>query len=244
MSTTGRSERVAGGTPSITLSKYVKGVFISRFDLSFGPTPIARYPADFIGEGQANQLAMQSMVQLNTSKGKTVDIVLTMDDLEAIGFGILGSLSSLGYYSLIVFFSIRAPKQVSDMIDDVLGFLGGFNTKLVDHGNPDDSFAREIFEEICRQLDLGERRRSPQNRMLLEQDRLIMRIVGAMKPVAEMDLRTIESLDIPLAHSLKVLLERLNLVATSLNLPYSLVSLRDMLFEIQRRTRLEKSGAE
>jgi hypothetical protein len=233
---------LAGSASSITPSRYVKGVFISRFDLSFGPTPVARFPPDFIGEGQANQLAMQSMVQLNTSKGKTVDIVLTMDDLEAIGFGILGSLPSLGYYSLIVFFSIRAPRQVSDKINDVLGFLAGFNNRLVNRSDPDDSFAKEIFEETCSQLDLSYAHQpTPENSLILEQDKLIMRIVGAMKPVAEMDLGTIEALDIPLAHNLKVLLERLDLVATSLNMPYSLVSLRDLLFEIQRRERLEKS---
>jgi hypothetical protein len=227
----------------IVPSRYVKGVFASRFDLSFGPTPIARYPLDFLNEVQANQLAMQSMVQLNTSKGRTVDIILTMDDLEAIGFGILGTLRTLGYYSLIVFLDIRAPKQVSDRIDDLMGFLTGFNTKLSNRNNPDDTFAKEIFEETCSQLDLLEPHQpSPRNNQILEQDRLIMRIVNAMKPVAEMDLKTIEALDIPLAHNLKVLLERLSVVATSHNLPYSLVSLRDLLFEIQKREQPEETS--
>jgi hypothetical protein len=188
---------------------------------------------------------MQSMVQLNTSKGKTVDIVLTMDDLEAIGFGILGSLPSLGFYSMIVFFGIRAPKQVSDGIDKILSFLASFRTKLENSGIPDDSFAKEIFEEICTQLNLAdEHQRAGEGGLIMEQDELIMRIVDAMKPVAETDLKTIESLDIPLAHSLKVLLERLNVVATSHNLPLSSVSLRDLLFEIQRKEQLEKSGLE
>jgi hypothetical protein len=237
------SRELAGKPSSIVPSRYVKGVFISRFDLSFGPTPIARYPADFIGQAQANQLAMQSMVQLNSSKGETVDIVLTMDELEAIGFGILGSLPSLGFYSVIVFFSIRAPKQVSDRIDKVLGLLAGFKAKLANSGIPDDSFAKEIFEEICRQLNLAdEHQRTADGGLMMEQDELVVRIANAVKPVAETDLKTIESLDIPLAHSLKVLLERLNIVATSLNLPLSSVSLRDLLFEIQRKEQLEKSG--
>jgi hypothetical protein len=198
--------------------------------------PITRYPADFITEAQANQIAMQSMVQLNTSKGKTVGIVLTMDDIEAIGFGTLGSLPALGYYSFIVFFGIRAPKQVSDKIDMVIDFLAGFNAKLADRGNPDASFAKEIFAETCRLLDLNsEQERAKEGTLISQQDSLIMRIVGAMKPVVEMDLETIEALDIPLAHSLKVLVDRLNLVATSLNLPNSSSSLRDLLFEIQRR---------
>lgn len=227
---------MAADTFNTMPSRYVKGVFISRFDLSFGPTPMTRYPADFIAEAQANQLAMQSMVQLNTSKGKTVDIVLTMDEIEAIGFGTLGSLPTLGYYSFIVFFSIRAPRVVSDRIDKVLDFLAGFNAKLRDRLNLDESFAKEIFTETCRLLDLDiEQQRAHEGTRLSEQDRLIMKIVGAMKPVLDIDLKTIEALDIPLAHNLKVLLDRLNLVATSLSLPNSSASLRDLLFAIDRK---------
>lgn len=217
-------------------SGYVKGVFISRFDLSFGPKPITRYPADFISEAQANQLAMQSMVQLNSSRGKTIDIVLTLDDIEAIGFGTLGSLPILGHYSFIIFFSVRAPKLLSDNVDRVLGFLAGFNAKLADRTNPDDSFAKEIFAETCRLLDKElEQQRTQVSKYILEQDKLIMRIAGAMKPVLETDLETIETLDIPLAHNLRVLLDRLNLVATSLNLSNSSSSLRDLLFEVDRK---------
>lgn len=102
---------LAASSSNMIPSRYVKGVFISRFDLSSGPTPITRYPAGFLAKAQANQLAMQSMIQLNTTKGKTAGIVITMDEIEAIGFGTLGSLPALGYYSFIVFFSIRAPKR-------------------------------------------------------------------------------------------------------------------------------------
>ncbi|WXG44566.1 MAG: hypothetical protein WED04_11130 [Promethearchaeati archaeon SRVP18_Atabeyarchaeia-1] len=235
---------MAASSSNMIPSRYVKGVFISRFDLSSGPTPITRYPAGFLAEAQANQLAMQSMIQLNTTKGKTAGIVITMDEIEAIGFGTLGSLPALGYYSFIVFFSIRAPKLVSDKIDEIVDFLAGFNAKLADSCNPDDSFAKEIFAETCRLLDLDSGQSAQEGTLISEQDNLIMKIVGAMKPVVEMDLKTIEALDIPLAHNLKVLLDRLNLVATSLNLPYSSTSLRDLLFEIQRTEGLSQPATE
>jgi hypothetical protein len=219
-----------------TSSNYVKGVFISKFDLSFGPKPITRYPADFIAEAHANELAMQSMVQLNSSKGKTVDIVLTVDDIEAIGFGTLGSLPTLGHYSLIVFFDIRAPKPVSDSVDKVLSFFADFNAKLADCPNPDDSFAKQIFGDTCELLNRElELKRARMGNRLHEQDDLIVKIVHALKPVLETDLDTIKAIDIPLAHNLRVLLDRLNQVATSLNLPDSVTILRDLLFEMDIR---------
>jgi hypothetical protein len=221
-------------------SRYVKGVFISKFDLSFGPKPISKYPFDFVNEAQANQLAMQSMVQLNSSKGKTVDVVLTLDDIEAIGFGTLGSLPTLGHYSFIVFFGIRAPKLVSERIDKVLGFLAAFNAKLADCANPDDSFAKEIFVETCRLLDAElEKQHAHPTKRISKQDNLIMRIVDAMKPILETDFETLEKLDIPLAHSLKVLLDRLNQVATRLNLSKSASSLRDLLLYVNKSGKIK-----
>jgi hypothetical protein len=125
---------------------------------------------------------------------------------------------------------------VYDKIDKVLDFLAGFNAKLRDLLNPDESFSREIFTETRRLLDLDiEQQRAHEGTRLLEQDRLIMNIIEAMKPVLDTDLKTIEALDIPLTHNLKVLLDRLNLVATSLSLPNSSASLRDLLFAIDRK---------
>ena len=228
---------MTGDSSCTASSNYVKGVFISKFDLSLGPKPITRYPTDFITEEQANQLAMQSMVQLNSSKGKTVDIVLTLDDIEAIGFGTLGTLPSLGNYSFIVFFDMKAPRIVSERISQVLAFLAGLNAKLVDCSNPEDSFAQEVYIDTCEMLDkeLRQHRRVRISKRSLKQANLVKRIVSALRPVIEKDLATIKAIDASLACSLEELLNSLNDVATSLNLSDSQLNLRDLLLRVNQK---------
>ena len=228
---------MTGDSSCITSSNYVKGIFISKFDLSLGPKPITRYPTDFITEEQANQLAMQSMVQLNSSKGRTVDIVLTLDDIDAIGFGTLGTLPTLGNYSFIVFFDIKAPRIVSERISKILVFLADLNAKLVDCPNPDDSFAEEVYTDTCRMLDkeFEQQHRVRVSKRSMKQVDLVMGIVGAMKPVIEKDFATIKAMGAPLARSLKGLLNRLNEVATNLNLPDFQLNLHDLLLRVNQK---------
>jgi hypothetical protein len=233
---------LAADSSNAMLSRYVKGVFVSKFDLSFGPKPISRYPVDFITDGQANQLAMQSMLQLNSSKGKTVSIVLTLEDIEAIGFGTLGNLPTLGHFSFIVFFDIKSPKIISQRIDKVLAFLADLNTKLADCANPDDSFAEEVFNNTCGMFDREFKQQQAHSgeRPLSHAD-LIMKIVDAMEPVIKTDLKTIKALDAPLAHSLTMLLNGINEVATSLNLSNSSSSLRNLLLQVNRNEKTENA---
>jgi len=35
---------LSGCAPNSVESDYVKGVFVSRFDVAYGPKPVARYP--------------------------------------------------------------------------------------------------------------------------------------------------------------------------------------------------------
>jgi hypothetical protein len=176
------------------------------------------------------------MVQLNSSKGKTVDIVLTLDDIDAIGFGTLGTLPSLGNYSFIVFFDIKAPRIVSERISQVLAFLSDLNAKLMDCPNPEDKFAEEVYTDTCKMLDkeFRQHRRVRVPKCPLRQANLVKRLVGALRPVIEKDLLTIKAMDASLACRLEELLNRLNEVATSLNLPDSQLNLHNLLLRVNQ----------
>jgi hypothetical protein len=216
-------------------SRYVKGVSISKFDLSFGPTPITRYPADFMSDEQSNRLAVQSMIQLNTSKGKTVSIMLTVDEIEAVGIGMLGSLSGIGFYSVIIFFSQKAPRGVSESVAKVFHVLTSFNANLVDSGIVDESSARDLYSETCGLLSEGrEEDYVEQTSDLPELGDIVAKIGGAMRSLIPSDLRTIASRDMRLVDNLADLINCLNRASAGFGSSDFSKGLDDILFEIDK----------
>jgi hypothetical protein len=216
-------------------SRYVKGVSISKFDLSFGPTPITRYPADFMSDEQSNRLAVQSMIQLNTSKGKTVRIMLTVDEIEAVGIGMLGSLSGIGFYSVIVFFSQKAPRSVSESVGKIFDLLASFNANLVDSGIVDESSARDLYSKTCGLLsEVGEEDHVDQTSNAPQLGDIVAKIGGAMRSLIPSDLRAIASRDMRLVDNMADLANSLNQVSAGSSSSGFYKDLVDILFEIDK----------
>jgi hypothetical protein len=228
-------KELAAKSPDPSPNRYVKGVSISKFDLSFGPTPITRYPADFISDEQSNRLAVQSMIQLNTSKGKRVSIMLTVDEIEAIGIGMLGSLSGIGFYSVIIFFSQKAPRSVSESVGKIFNLLTTFNANLVDSGIVDESSARDLYSKTCRLLSEGrEEDHVDLTSGLPELGDIVAKIGGAMRSLIPSDLRAIALEDMRLVDSLADLIGCLNRASVEASSSGFSKGLDDVLFEIDK----------
>jgi hypothetical protein len=226
---------LATKSPDPSLSRYVKGVSISMFDLSFGPTPITRYPADFMSDEQSNRLAVQSMIQLNTSRGKTASIMLTVDEIEAIGIGMLGSLSAIGYYSVIIFFSQKAPKAVSESVRKIFNLLTNFNANLVHSGLIDETSARDLYSETCGLLsEKCEEDYVEQTSDLPELGEIVAKIGGAMRSLIPSDLRAIALEDMHLVDNLADLMNCLNRASAEFSSSSFSKGLDDILFEIDK----------
>ncbi len=215
--------------------KYVKGVFVSKFDLSYGPTPIARYPADFISKEQSDKLAMHSMIQLNTTKGKTVTTMLTFDDIEAVGIGTLGSLPLIGFYSVIVFFSLDSPRYVKNKIGKILESLDRINERLANCGIVDDHFAKEAFEESVQLLDgCDVQSNAMKQANPSELDYIVAKMVEVMTSSIKCDLEVIASVDMHFVDSLSELIDCLDRVSASRGQSSVPAHLANLLFEIER----------
>jgi hypothetical protein len=216
-------------------SRYVKGVSVSKFDLSFGPTPITRYPADFMSDEQSNRLAVQSMIQLNTSKGKTVRIMLTVDEIEAIGIGMLGSLSEIGFYSVIVFLSQKAPRGVSESVSKIFDLLTSFNENLVDSGIVDESSARDLYSETCGLLSEASEEDSIELTSGPHQlGDIVAKIGGAMRSFIPSDWYAIASRDMRLIDNLADLINCLNRASSGSGSSGFSKDLDDILLEIDK----------
>lgn len=224
---------MATRSPDPSTSRYVKGVSISKFDLSFGPTPITRYPADFISDEQSNRLAVQSMIQLNTSKGKTVSIMLTVDEIEAIGIGMLGSLSGIGFYSVIIFFNQNAPRGVSESIGMVFELLKTFNANLVDGRIVGESSAADLYSQTCRLLsEVHEEDHGEQAKGLPHLGDIVARIGGAVRSLIASDLRAIAAQDKHLVDNLAELISCMYQASAGFGTSSCSEGLDDVLFEI------------
>ncbi|WXG47032.1 MAG: hypothetical protein WED05_10295 [Candidatus Atabeyarchaeum deiterrae] len=220
---------MSGCAPNSVESDHVKGVFVSRFDVAYGPKPVARYPPDFIAEDQSNRLAIHSMVQLNASKGKQVIVMLTIDDLEAIGIGTLGKLPSLAFYSLIILLGLNAPEDASDKLKDVLSVLVRSNEKILRDGRTDDLLAKEVYEDCCRLFGQdNEQKSAHQTAYPPEVSNMVEKMVEAVSSVVNEDLLVLASTDMHLVWNLKELVGSLDRLSVNLNLTNPTIRLRSL----------------
>jgi len=215
------------------VARFVKGAFMSRFDLSCGPIPAAKYPADFVSEEQSNTIALMSTLQLNAAKEGIATTILTFDDIETIGIGTLGRVSTIGFYSLIVFLSISAPRRLSENVDKILKLLVDFNTRLKNTNVAQDSLVKELFTESCKILEPSrEESRAAEEIDSPRLDDSIMKIVSLVTPLISDYQNVIETSGIPLIESIVELMGNLLLLAASFCSLHSCSSLCDLLFKI------------
>jgi hypothetical protein len=175
------------------------------------------------------------MIQLNTSKGKTVSIMLTVDEIEAVGIGMLGSLSGIGFYSVIIFFSQKAPRGVYESVQRVFNLLTRFNANLADSGIVNESSARELYSETCGLLSEGcEEDHVEQTSDFPEFGDIVAKISGATRSLIPNELRTIASHDMGLVDNLADMINCLNRASTRSSLSGISKGLDDILFEIDK----------
>jgi hypothetical protein len=131
----------------------LKGVVLCRFDLSFGPVPVTIFPPDFLTVEQSKRVAMRSLLRLSASQGRTAAAISAFDDMGTMWIGILDTLPTAGFYTLVTFFDVNVPRFVSDNIDRIKSLLAEIGLKLPQNVAALGGFVKQVFTETQDLLD-------------------------------------------------------------------------------------------